>query len=47
MDFSSSARAAENRTRWKWIVAYSSVVPKLQISGCLDDNSKIFFLISQ
>ena len=28
MDFASSARAAENRTRWKGIVANSSVVPR-------------------
>ena len=28
MDFASSARAAENRTRWKRIVANSSVVPR-------------------
>ena len=27
VDFASSTRAAENRTRWKWIVANSSVVP--------------------
>ena len=27
MDFGSSTRAAENRTRWKGIVANSSVVP--------------------
>ena len=27
MDFASSTRAAENRTRWKEIVANSSVVP--------------------
>ena len=28
MDFASSARAAENRTRWKEIVANESVVPR-------------------
>ena len=28
MDFSSSTRAAENRSRWKGIVANSSVVPR-------------------
>ena len=28
MDFASSARAAENRTRWKGIVANLSVVPR-------------------
>ena len=28
MDFASSTRAAENRSRWKRIVAYSSVVPR-------------------
>ena len=28
MDFASSTRAAENRTRWKEIVANSSVVPR-------------------
>ena len=28
MDFASSTRAAENRTRWKWIVANSPVVPR-------------------
>ena len=28
MDFASSTRAAENRSRWKWIVANSSVVPR-------------------
>ena len=28
MDFASSSRAAENRTRWKGIVANSSVVPR-------------------
>ena len=28
MDFASSARAAENRSRWKGIVANSSVVPR-------------------
>ena len=28
MDFSSSNMAAENRTRWKVIVAKSSVVPQ-------------------
>ena len=28
MDFASSTRAAENRTRWKGIVANSSVVPR-------------------
>ena len=29
MDFASSTRAAENRTRWKGGVAKSSVVPKV------------------
>ena len=28
MEFASSTRAAENRTRWKGIVANSSVVPQ-------------------
>ena len=28
VDFTRSTRAAENRTRWKRIVAYSSVVPR-------------------
>ena len=28
MDFTSSTRAAENRTRWKGIVANSAVVPR-------------------
>ena len=28
MDFASSARAAENKTRWKKVVANSSVVPQ-------------------
>ena len=28
MDFASSTRAAENRTRWKGIVANPSVVPR-------------------
>ena len=28
MDFASSTRAAENRTRWKGIVANSSVAPR-------------------
>ena len=28
IDFASSTRAAENRTRWKWIVANPSVVPR-------------------
>ena len=28
MEFASSTRAAENRTRWKEIVANSSVVPR-------------------
>ena len=28
MDFASSTRATENRTRWKGIVANSSVVPQ-------------------
>ena len=28
MDFASSTRAAENRSRWKGIVANSSVVPR-------------------
>ena len=28
MDFASSSRATENRTRWKGIVANSSVVPR-------------------
>ena len=28
MDFASSTRAAKNRTRWKGIVANSSVVPR-------------------
>ena len=28
MDFASSTRTAENRTRWKGIVANSSVVPR-------------------
>ena len=28
MDFASSVRAADNRTRWKGIVANSSVVPR-------------------
>ena len=28
MDFASSTRAAENRTKWKGIVANSSVVPR-------------------
>ena len=28
MDFASSARAAENRIKWKWIVENSSVVPQ-------------------
>ena len=27
MDFANSARAAESRARWKWIVGKSSVVP--------------------
>ena len=28
MDFASSTRAAENRSRWKGVVANSSVVPR-------------------
>ena len=28
MDFASSTRAAENRTKWKGVVANSSVVPR-------------------
>ena len=28
MDFASSTRAAENRSRWKVVVANSSVVPR-------------------
>ena len=28
MDFASSTRAAENRTRWKGVIANSSVVPR-------------------
>ena len=28
MDFASSTRAPENRTKWKMIVANSSVVPR-------------------
>ena len=28
MDFASSPRAAENRTRWRGVVANSSVVPR-------------------
>ena len=28
MDFASSTRTAENRTRWKGVVANSSVVPR-------------------
>ena len=28
IDFASSTRSAKNRTRWKWIVANSSVVPR-------------------
>ena len=28
MDFDSSARATENRTRWRGVVANSSVVPR-------------------
>ena len=28
MDFASSTRAAENKTRWKGIVVKSSVVPR-------------------
>ena len=35
MDFANSTRAAENRTRWKGIVAKSSVVPQrpLKVMG--------------
>ena len=33
MDFVSSTRAAENRTRWKWIVANSSVGPLTTFQG--------------
>ena len=28
MDFASSTRVAEDKTRWKWIVLKSSVVPQ-------------------
>ena len=33
MDFASSTRAAENGTRWKGIVANSSVVPDATFQG--------------
>ena len=51
MDFASSTRAAENRTRWKGIVANSSVVPRQpSIVGwnriqCRRDTSNATFLI--
>ena len=49
MDFASSARAAEDRTRWKGIFLKSSVVPQLRAPDKrgTDDNSKIIFLIPQ
>ena len=34
MDFASSTRAAENMTKWKGIVANSSVVPQLWRRDC-------------
>ena len=37
MDFACSTRAAENRTRWKGIVANSSVVP-LRLSKVMGQN---------
>ena len=40
MDFASSTRAAENRTRWKRIVANSSVVPR-RPSKVMEYNRKI------
>ena len=33
MDFASSTKAAEDRTRWKGIVAISSVVPQQPSKG--------------
>ena len=33
MDFASSTREAENRTKWKGIVANSSVVPRRPFQG--------------
>ena len=44
MDFASSTRTAENRTRWKGIVANSSVVPR-RPSKVMGQNriDRIFF----
>ena len=33
MDFVSSTRAAEDRTKWKWIVVKSTVVPPTTSQG--------------
>ena len=43
MDFASSTRAAENRTRWRGVAANSSVVPqrpsKVMGSNKIENNS--------
>ena len=42
MDFASSTRAAENRTRWKGIVANSSVVSRQPwLVGCFGFNGPL------
>ena len=43
MDFASSTRAAENRSRWKRIVANSSVVPR-RPSKVMGQNRIEFYL---
>ena len=51
MDFASSTRVAENRTRWKGIVANSSVVPrrpsKVMGSNRIDSNAVSIPLLVQ
>ena len=50
MDFASSTRAAENRTRWKGIVASSSVVPRRRCENqyCIfQSKDRVFFLPKQ
>ena len=50
MDFASSTRAAENRTRWKGIVASSSVVPRRRCENqyyIFQSKDRVFFLPKQ
>ena len=46
MDISSSTRAAENRTRWKGIVAKSSVLPRpTNFQGYRIEQNKIYLFV--